>query len=202
MKEMNFLSKQFQASITRFPVLAVLPLTALILFVGLACAMSLGGSEPPADRTPAAPPAQQQDWRTAISNAKPGDKVDITLTEADLTSLVSSQLQRNNSDVTINDPRIVLRDGKMEIYGKAVTNTISGNFKAVINLTASQGKVHAEVISADFGSFPVPSSLRERMNESLDQALSQAAGNANGQFKVNQVTISDGYMTISGTVNS
>lgn len=171
----------------------------MLLLVSLACQLSLGGPEAPTDRTPAAPPAQSQDWRSIIANARPGDTLDVTLTEADLTAIVARQVV-SLSDITISEPRVILRNGQMEVYGKADASGISGNFQAVLNVKVENGRAGLEVVSANFGSLPVPSSLTERMTAALDDALSDATGAGQSRLYVNRVELFDGYMTINATV--
>lgn len=179
---------------------AILTVVALLFFASLACQLNLVGPPVPTDRVPPSPPPQSQNWRTILENAKPGDVVTLTLTENDLTSILVNQVQ-SAGGVTIRNPRAVLTNGQIEIYGQAETDSISGNFKAVLNASAdNQGKLHLDVISANFGSIPVPSSLMDRLSASLNQAVSDDAGSLSTHFKADSVDITEGLMTIHGTV--
>jgi hypothetical protein len=180
---------------------AIFPAVALLLLTTLACQLSLGGPQPPPTRVPATPLPQSQDWRSILQNAKPGETVTFTLTESDLTSILASEIQSNTGGVTVKNPRVVLQNGQMIIYGQAESNQVSGNFQAVLNVNVdSQGHPSVDVVSADVGPLPVPASLRQRMTETIDQALLNAAGPASNRFRVSSIKISDGSMTITGTV--
>lgn len=171
----------------------------MLFLVTVACQLSLGGPQAPADRTPAPAPTQAQDWRSILANAQPGDTIDITLTEADLTAMVARQVV-SLSGITVSEPQVVLRDGQMEIYGKAEASGVSGNFQAVSDIKVENGRARIEIVSANFGSIPVPSSFTERMTAALDDALAGATGSGPSRLYINRIEIFDGYMTINATV--
>jgi len=171
----------------------------VLLFVTMACQLSLGGPQAPTDRTPVPAPTQAQDWRSILANAQPGDTVDITLTEADLTAMVARQVV-SLSGITVSEPQVVLRNGQMEIYGKAEASGVSGNFQAVSDIKVENGRARIEIVSANFGSIPVPSSFTERMTAALDDALAGATGSGPSRLYINRLEIFDGYMTINATV--
>ncbi len=172
-----------------------LPLLALLL-ASLACQVSLGGPQAPADRTPV--PAQAQDWRSLLANAQPGDTLDITLTEGDLTAILARQVG-SVQDVKISDPQVVLRNGKMEVYGRAEAPNVAGNFQAVLNVQAENGRARVDVESANIGAIPVPSSITERMTSALDDTLADATGSG-GRLYINRIDMLEGAMTINATV--
>jgi hypothetical protein len=179
-------------------------LPALSLLVALiACNMPLGGPQAP---TPRPAPAnnsdtgQTTDWRTQIENAQPGDQITATLTEADLTEILADAA-RNNPDVNIQEPRVVLQNGIMQVYGKASMDVVTANFRVDMNVKVNdQGKPEVDVISADFGGIPVPDSMRETLTQGLNSSLEGAIGPSSSRFRAEQITITDGLMTINGTV--
>lgn len=171
----------------------------LLLFVTVACRLSLGGKQAPADRTPVTPPVQAQDWRTLLANAQPGDTIEITLTEADLTTLLARQAA-SLDNISITDPRVILTNGQIEVYGTAETSSISGNFQAVINVLVENGRARAEIETANVGSIPVPSSITERMTTTMNDALANATGTGPSRLYLNRVDQFEGYMTVLATV--
>lgn len=170
----------------------------LLLFLTLACRLSLGGPQAPTDRTPDAPPVVAQDWRTLLANAQPGDTIEFTLTEAELTAILVRQAAALD-ELTVTQPQVVLTNGQVELYGTAEVNAVSGNFQAVINVLVENGLAHAEIVSANFGSIPVPSSFTERMTTALNDALSNATG-AGSRLYLNRVDFFEGYMIVNATV--
>lgn len=170
----------------------------LLLFLTLACRLSLGGPQAPTDRTPDAPPAVTQDWRTLLANAQPGDTLEFTLTEAELTTILVRQAA-SLDEITVTQPQVVLTNGQVELYGTAEVNGVSGNFQAVINVLVENGRARAEIVSANFGSIPVPSSFTERMTTALNDALSNATG-PGSRLYLNRVDFFEGYMIVNATV--
>jgi hypothetical protein len=171
----------------------------LLLFVTVACRLSLGGKQAPTDRTPVTPPVQAQDWRTLLANAQPGDTIEITLTEADLTTLLARQAA-SLDNISITDPRVILTNGQIEVYGTAETSSISGNFQAVINVLVENGRARGEIETANVGSIPVPSSITERMTTAMNDALANATGTGPSRLYLNRVDLFEGYMTVLATV--
>ncbi len=198
MKDQIHLLRLFRNQARRFPLLGFFPLLAVILFVSLAC--NLGGPTPPTNRPSVVPPTSSTDWRSILSNAKPGETVNLSLTENDLTQILASQAPSSGNFV-VHDPRVILQNGQMQVYGQAVTSAVTANFKATLDVIVGPGgKISTQVVDANFGNIPVPGNLRQQMTDYLNQSLSNALGPAQSQFKVNSIQINDGYMTINGTI--
>lgn len=178
----------------------VLPLLAGILLLTLACNMPLRGPTPPTDRTPAAE-TPIASIISAIQNAQAGDVLSLTFTESQLTQLVSAAIQQNQTDIQVENPIVVLRNNQMEVYGRAITEAVSANFQVNLAIqVGDQGQLYSEIISANFGGVPVPDSIRSRLQAALDSALQDALMTAAGRFRVSQAAISDGFLTLNGTV--
>jgi uncharacterized protein YpmS len=167
----------------------------------LACNMPLGGPQVPTQR-PVPTEAQQPstNWQEQFQNAQPGDSLTITLTEQDLTGILADAV-RSNPDMQIQNPRVVLKDGVMQVYGQTAMDTISANFRIDLNVKVdNQGKLQLEVVAADFGGIPVPQSMRDRLAEFLNETMQASLGPAGDRFRANQVSISEGLITVNGTV--
>lgn len=173
---------------------------ATLLLLMLACNLPLRGPTPPADRTPAAQ-TPIADLFSVIENARAGDVLSLTFTEGQLTQLIAAAVQQNQTDISIDNPSVVLRNNQMEIYGRAATDVVSANFLVSLAVTAGdQGQLNTEILSANFGGVPVPDSIRAQLQGILDNALREALVTAAGRFRVSQVVISDGLLTLNGTV--
>ncbi len=179
----------------------MLPAVLMLWVAILACNMPLGGPAAPTARPSSGGGAgQTTDWRTLIANAKPGDNLTVTLTEADLTEILADAVQEN-PDLKIQNPRVVLTNGIMQVYGQASMDVVTANFRVDINVKVDdQGKPQFEVISADFGGLPVPDSMRQTLTQSLNQSFQNAIGPASSHFRINEITITEGQMKVNGTV--
>lgn len=175
----------------------LLPVLTILMVVTMACSISMGGPQPPENRAPVENP--NGDWRSILENAQPGEQVTLTLTEQELTQMAASS-SPSAGEVALENPRVILDDGLMQVYGRASTQGISGNFRLDIDVKVVDGKPDPQIVAADFGGIPVPSSLRDQLESQIDSLLTGAIGNLSSRFRVETITISDGLMTINGTV--
>jgi hypothetical protein len=138
-------------------------------------------------------------WGTAVANADNGH-VTLVMTEEQLTSYAVLKLT-NDANAPIKDPQIYLRNGKMILYGKVKANNITLPAALTLSVVPSAtGAVSVTIDDADVGPMPVPSSLRDALAENINQLIAQNAGAGNTGFKVTDIAIADGKMTISGTL--
>jgi hypothetical protein len=68
-------------------------------------------------------------------------------------------------------------------------------FRAEVN---EQGQLKIELLSADFGPLPVPNGLLELATKTIQEAYTGAIGPLVTGFRIQNVTISEGSMTIVG----
>lgn len=179
--------------------------TAVLATLGLAvvaCSPSfgLGAPTPPASPIPVSSEAAGQVdglWATAVAGANDG-QVTLVVTEAQLTSYVALKLT-NEADAPITDPQIFLRNGKLVLYGKIKANNIT--LPAALTLSVvptASGIVSVTIDNADVGPLPLPSSLRETLADNINQLIAQNAGSGDTGFKVAEIVIGDGKLTVTG----
>jgi len=170
----------------------------------LACSPSLGlgAPTPPASPIPVSSQAASQlegAWGTAVANANNG-QVTVVMTEEQLTSYAALKLT-SDANTPITNPQIYLRNGKMILYGNVKTN----NFSLPAALTLSvvptpAGAISVTIENADVGPMPVPSALRDTLASNINDLIAQNAGAGNTGFKVTDVAIADGKLTVTGTL--
>ena len=101
----------------------------------------------------------------------------------------------------ITDPQVYLRDGQIQIYGKAVNGSLQANVRIVLTATLDDnGKPVISVVSADFGPLPAPESINKTISKMVDEAFTGAIGPAAIGFRLETISIADGMMTITGRV--
>ena len=181
----------------------------ILLFLGgialalaiLACTLNIGGPEYPTPIIPVSTEAVgelQSSIETAVAAGEVNGQIIQTFTEPQLTSYLSYKFQ-TQSQPLIKDPQVYLRNGEIQIYG-----TVSqGYFEvtAMIIFSAGvddQGQMKIELISADFGPLPAPNGLKEIVSATIQEAYTGALGPVATGFRLQNVTISDGAMTIVG----
>ena len=181
--------------------------TAVLAALGLAalaCSPSFGfgAPTPPASPIPVSTEAAGQVdglWATAVANAHDG-KVTVVMTEAQLTSYAALKLT-NDANAPITDPQIYLRNGKMVLYGKIKANNITLPAALTLSVVPSAaGAVSVTIDNADVGPMPVPSSLRQTLADNINQLIAQNAGTSNTGFKVTDIAVGDGKLTVTGTL--
>lgn len=177
---------------------------SIVLVLGtLACVVNLGGPAYPSERIPVSTEAvtQVQDiLGTADAQGAEAGKINLVMTEAQLTSYLTDQLQQQ-SEPLITDPQVYLRDGTMQIYGKASQGYFTANVKIVISIGVdAEGQPKIELTSANFGPFPVPPSLRDMITNMARDAYASALGSAVTHFQLESVTIADGTLSLVGNV--
>jgi hypothetical protein len=177
---------------------------AALALATLACSPSLGigAPTPPGSPVPVSTEAAGQlegAWGTAVANTNNG-LVTVVMTEEQLTSYAALKLT-SDANSPIEDPQIYLRNGKLMLYGKVKTNNVT--LPAALTLSVvptAAGAVSVTIDAADVGPMPVPSALRDVLASNLNNLIAQNAGGSNTGFKVTDIVIADGKMTISGTL--
>ena len=177
---------------------------AALALATLACSPSLGigAPTPPGSPVPVSTEAAGQlegAWGTAVANTNKG-LVTVVMTEEQLTSYAALKLT-SDANSPIEDPQIYLRNGKLMLYGKVKTNNVT--LPAALTLSVvptAAGAVSVTIDAADVGPMPVPSALRDVLASNLNNLIAQNAGGSNTGFKVTDIVIADGKMTISGTL--
>jgi hypothetical protein len=181
--------------------------TAVLAALGLAAlacgpSLGLGAPTPPASPIPVTTEAAGQMeglWATAVAGSNNGI-VTVVMTEAQLTSYAALKLT-NDANAPITDPQIFLRNGKMVLYGKVKANNITLPAALTLSLVPSaSGAVSVTIDNADVGPLPVPSSLRQTLADNINQLIAQNAGTGNTGFKLTDIAIGDGKLTVTGTV--
>ena len=85
------------------------------------------------------------------------------------------------------------------LYGKIKANNIT--LPAALTLSVvptASGIVSVTIDNADVGPLPVPSYLRETLTDNINQLIAQNAGSGDTGFKVAEIVIGDGKLTVTG----
>lgn len=179
-----------------------LALWALAL-AGLACTLFVGGPEYPQTPIPVSTEAAQsveEQLHQAVTAAAQTGGLTVSITESQLTSLVAARLSSDTQPL-LTDPQVYLRNGQIELYGKAVRGNLQANVH--IALTASvdaEGRPQLTVSSVDFGPLPAPEGLNSAISGAVNEAFTGAFGPAVTGFRLESIVIADGVMTLSGRI--
>lgn len=184
--------------------LSLLIAISALLFATLACVLNLGGPAYPSDRIPVSTEAltavnQVMETAAAQSDASSG-QVNVTLTEAQVTSLVAYELQQQ-TDPVITDPQVYLRDGQVQIYGKVATTNITATGRIIVVLSVDpEGGPKIDLTSANFGPIPIPAGLRQTITNAIRDNIRNALGSAANHVRLEKITTQDGTINMTGTL--
>lgn len=171
-----------------------------LVAAGLACALP-GGPKLPASPIPVSTEAageMQNAVQTAVAEAVQSKTLELTLTEEQITSYVAVKLAEQ-TEAPFTDPQIFLRDGKIQIFGKAHAGQLTASAKIVLSASIdSEGQLSLTVDEADFGPVPVPETILQDVSAQLEKALTEQAGS---NFVVTDITIAEGELTLTGAIN-
>lgn len=175
----------------------------LLTASSLACSVGLGGPKPPASPIAISTEAagQLEDIITQAVGSANNGAVTVVVTEEQLTSYFALKLAEN-PDTPFEDIQILLRDGQVIMHANATLQNITAPAEIRLDITTNpEGGLDVHVADADFGPMPVPQSMLDALSTGLDEALSGEFGPQATGFKMTNVVVGDGQMTITGSVN-
>jgi hypothetical protein len=139
-------------------------------------------------------------WGDAVERSDATGSFTIVISEMQLTSLVAQSLAKQ-AEPPLRDPQVFLRDGELQVYGKAA----QGNFDATVRLTLAvgidnDGFPEIEIVSGDFGPFPIPDEILAGFSTVIDEAFTGEIGPMATGIRLESIVIDGGLMAISGRV--
>ena len=176
---------------------------ALIMLAisALACSIFVGGPAYPDVPVPA-PTDSQQDLQNyikqAVADAAQSGALKLQITESQMTSYLASKLNSQPNPL-ITEPQVLLRDGQMQIFGKAQSGIFTANVSITTKVSVDEnGQPKIEIIQTDFGPLPAPQSLNDAMSALVREAFTGPLGPVATGFRLESISVADGIMTVSG----
>jgi hypothetical protein len=181
-----------------------LPLFLLVLaLASLACTLFVGGPDYPADPVPVSPDLAQSlrdQVKQAMEAGALGEPITFQITEAQLTSYLVYRLAQDSNPL-LTEPKILLRNGQMQVYGKVQRSVFVANVAVIMSVGVDEaGQPRFEIISADFGPLPTPSGLNSAISALIAEAYTGSVGPVATGFRLENITITDGVMTLTGRI--
>jgi len=175
----------------------------LIAIIPIACTMFVGGPEYPVEQIAISTEAVGQlenQLEIAKTAAVENGILSITINEKQITSLLALKLA-DLSDPIIQNPQVFLRNGEIQLYGKASQGNLQANIRIILAASLnSDGKMIVNVSSADFGPFPAPDGLNNTISALIDQSFTGAFGPAITGLRLENITIENGTMNLTGRI--
>jgi hypothetical protein len=173
------------------------------LAITLACTIFVGGPEypqPPIPISAEALTSLQEQIKAAVEAGATTGEVTLTMSEVQLTTYLTFKTIQDPTPM-FTDPQVYLRNGQIQIYGK----TRQGNFTANIGIVLAvglnvDGRPELQLVSADFGPFPLPEGLNKAITAVIEEAYTGSLGPVATGFRIQSISIGDGVMTIVGKI--
>ena len=170
----------------------LLILPAMLVILSLACQLS-GGPTPP--RVVTTSPQEAKTAESNIQKARPDPKtgkIELTITEAQLTSYITYNLQREYASI-LKDPVIVIEPGKLDLYGTILGDSFTANGRISLKITINpRGEPSVEILEANFGPIPVPAGLLSNLTKAVNQSLLDAVSQNNSGYVLENITLTTG----------
>jgi len=182
--------KKTQTSI--FLILLLLSLTTI------ACRLNVGGPEPDQEVFISPNSADQimEDLNSVTENTSEGGPFTLSFTQDQLTSYLVYEV--DTSAYGITNPKVLLEDGQIVIYGQLEQNLITANVKLILKPSIDpSGSLKLDLTSVDLGPIPAPDSLLSNLSQTIDQSLQQAFVEIPDGYQITSIEIVDGVMTIT-----
>ena len=180
----------------------LIPLAALV--ITLACTIFVGGPDypqPPVPVSTEAVTALQDQVQAAMTAGAASGEVTLQISETQLTSYLTFKNQ-NDPNPMFTDPQVILRNEQMRIYGKVQRGNLTANIGIVlaVSMDETTGQPKLQIVSADFGPFPLPEGLNSAITAVIEEAYTGALGPVATGFRIKSITIADGMMTVIGNI--
>jgi len=181
----------------------LLLIIAVPMVISLAC--NFPGINQPAPEEVGAIPVTTESFQnlddniqSVIEDIQNGGPFQLIVTESQLTSYANYELQ-SYQEYKIQNVQIYLRDGRVRITGDVKQNNINLPLTILLKLYVDgSGKPESEIVSASIGPFQLPESFLDQLISMMDSILVTQILPANQNVVIEQITINNGQMIISG----
>jgi hypothetical protein len=176
----------------------ILPIIVLLILPILACKIPKSSGVQSQSKAPTVSRSQATQPETVNTPAAPQTAATVVLTEGQVNGLVQQALQAN-PDQTIEDMQVKLQDGQVLLTGNVIQNNFSLPLKmALIISPDGLGGLDYQIVSATVGPLPLPQSLRDQIETSLNQNLKEQVKGLTHNLFIETVTIGNGIITLTG----
>ncbi|HLC06149.1 MAG TPA: LmeA family phospholipid-binding protein [Anaerolineales bacterium] len=174
-----------------------------LILATFACQLQFGGPKPPAppvDNPTDASALLDEAWASALEAAAGTGEVTITVNESQLNGFLADRLEADSS-LPIVQPQVYLRQGQIQIYGISAQGLFQARFYIAIRPTVnSDGRLEFEILSAEVGQLPAPQGLKGAVSRLISEAIAGAFQPLEAGIRLTSIDITDGLMTIVGTI--
>jgi hypothetical protein len=166
-----------------------------------ACQVNLGGPARPGAPIQASEQqaqALEDQWAKVLASSGGREDISLTIDEAQLTSFVAQNLQKN-PDSSIQNPQVSLQAGEIQLYATLDRGIIRANILlGIAPRIQPDGGLSFVVTSADFGPIPMPDVLKSSISSAITEGVAGSLGPLVTGIDIKSVKISDGELVLDG----
>ncbi len=178
---------------------------APIMLLGLAACSSglglIGGPSAPCSVTNSPQAANALLQRIASQSGAPGSTITVTANNQEATSLLVQYLaqakqQEGDQAIPLQDPVVCFQTGTMSVYGRVNGWGVNSNALVTVTPIVSGGRATFQIQQVQLGPIAAPPD----MSAGISSLLSNEFNREFSRFNVNEITLTDNQMRLSGTV--
>jgi len=141
----------------------------------------------------------EENLKATLENPASDGEVTLKITQQQLNAYMVSQINEQHSQF-ISDPVITLTNNQIELQGKFTQGSFSVDTKMAFRPRIdANGDPKLDVVSIDLGGLPIPDSLTDQVEDLVDDTLADYLDVSSNRFKVSNIAIDEGEMTVTGT---
>ena len=140
----------------------------------------------------------REDISTAVDDFGKGEQVTLVIDEAELSSLVAFELQKQSEPI-FHEPQIYLQDGQVQVSGKVQQGgfLVPSQMSLVVTVD-STGYPQIKALSAKVGPFNLSEDMLNEISGQINILFTNSFRPRLSNIYVESITIADGMMTIIG----
>ncbi len=180
--------------------------TIALIWGTLACNAPLGASGKPSEAVLPSDEALasfHSKWR-ALNLATPSGPFTLTFTEAELTSAVDAAIREaeaDGADIPFEDVQVQLANGAINVYGTVHMPPLA--FSGLITIVPTigpNGTVEITITRIEFGPLEFDSATFDQLAAAVEQSINAPIVASPFHITLSAISITNGEMTISGTI--
>lgn len=135
--------------------------------------------------------------RNKVSQAQPdaSGNINLEITEEELNQAVDVRAGRAGEEPALQDPEINFTDGNIILIGR-VQQPIQGELRATFQPVVSDGQLRLFLTDVTIGSIPVPTVLLSSVEATINASLATLLSTLPSNYRLNEIIIGEGAMTI------
>ena len=140
----------------------------------------------------------EQKLQDSVEQAKQGNPVEISISEAEITSVIALRFSEQ-TEMPVTDLQVYLREGKVQLYGNVLVGEVGVPvvvfFEPQVN---SSGQLHLTLLSFEMGPFEAPETLKETIQEQVDQLVTDMIGQSGDLFSLRTLRLQMATLPYAG----